>query len=180
MVRAASSISCNWRSADGKLGFCRTPTRGTPGTRSRSRPSRFGSMRRVSKVTPVVAAGPVPALDQAHADRIAAQSEHDRNGRGGALGRERRRLAAGRRQHVHPAAHQLGRHFRQAVVLTARPAELDRNVLALDKAPLGQAAAERGDEVDGILRRTRAQEPNHRHGRLLRARRERPRSRSAE
>ena len=100
-----------------------------------------------------VAAGPVPALDQADTDRIAAQPEHDRDGRGRALGGECRRLAAGRRQHVHSAAYQLGRHRGQQIVLTARPAKLNRDVLALDKAAFGEAAAEGGDEMFGVLRR---------------------------
>src|SRR5262249_56185030 len=84
-----------------------------------------------------------------------------------ALGRERRRVAAGGRQHAHSAAHEIGRHCRQKIVLAARPAEFDRNVLALDEAALPQAATERLHEVLGILRRARAHEPDHRHRPLL-------------
>src|SRR5262249_5249742 len=121
-----------------------------------------------------VAAGTVDTLDQPGADRIAAQSEHDRDGRGGALGRERRRVAAGGRQHAYPAAHEIGRYCRQKIVLAARPAELDRNVLALDEATLSQAATERLYEMLGILRRARAHEPNHWRSVLLRAHGKRP------
>src|SRR5262249_45112651 len=56
MVRAASSISCNCRAAGGKLGLTKTRMSGTPGTSSRSKPSRFGSMSAVSRVTPVMLA----------------------------------------------------------------------------------------------------------------------------
>jgi hypothetical protein len=125
-----------------------------------------------------VAAWPVEALDQASADRIASYREHDRDARCSVLGRERR--AAHRGEHDHAAAHQIGGHRRQQLVLTARPAELDRNVLALDKAAFGQAAAEGNNEMRGILRRTRAEEPNYWYRRLLRAHREGPRCRTAE
>src|SRR5262249_29016558 len=53
IVRAASSISRNGREAVGNLGLSRTPTSGTPGTRSRNSPRRFGSISVVSKVTPI-------------------------------------------------------------------------------------------------------------------------------
>jgi len=69
---------------------------------------------------------------------------------------------------------QVGRHGWQAVVVTIRPAELSRDVLPLDEAALGQAAAECGNEVRRILRRPRARETDHRYRRLLPARCERP------
>src|SRR5215472_10418232 len=53
MVRAASSISRNCWAAGGKFELSRTPTNRTPGTSSRSRPNRFGSIRLVSEKTPV-------------------------------------------------------------------------------------------------------------------------------
>jgi hypothetical protein len=46
-------------------------------------------------------------------------------------------------KHADPTADKIGRHCRQQVVLTARPAELDRHVLAFDVTALGQASAER-------------------------------------
>jgi hypothetical protein len=61
--------------------------------------------------------------------------------------------------------------------LIFRGAELDRDVLALDEARLLQALTERGHEVRGVGERRAAQEPDHRHRRLLRARRERPMNR---
>jgi len=47
------------------------------------------------------------------------------------------RVATDCRDHAHSAAHQIGRHCRQPIVLTMRPAELDRDVLALHEAALG-------------------------------------------
>src|SRR5437016_3530629 len=50
---------------------------------------------------------------------------------------------------------------------------------AFDEAALAQALAEYGDKMRRILRRPGAHEPDYRHRRLLRARRERPRHRRA-
>src|SRR6516165_4422811 len=75
--------------------------------------------------------------------------------------------------------HQFGRLRRQPVVLTDRPAVFDHHVLALDEAAFVQAPAERGESY-GIIGRSEAKKANHRHGRVLRARRERPRRRAAE
>src|SRR5215467_10087440 len=53
MLRAVSSTCCNCRDAGANFGLSKTPMSGTPGASSRSSPSRFGSMRFVSRVTPV-------------------------------------------------------------------------------------------------------------------------------
>ena len=63
--------------------------------------------------------------------------------------------------------------------MTFRPAVFDRDVLALDEACFLQALAERDHEVRGVSERGVPEETNNRHRRLLRARRERPRSRRA-
>src|SRR5262249_23295490 len=63
--------------------------------------------------------------------------------------------------------------------LIFRRAVLDHDVLALDKACLLQALTEGDHEVHSVSERGVPQEPNHRHPRLLRARRERPRDRYA-
>jgi hypothetical protein len=57
--------------------------------------------------------------------------------------------------------------------------EFDRDVLALDKACFLQALAERGHEVRHVSERPAVEKPHHRHRRLLRTRRERPRRRRA-
>src|SRR5262249_25688703 len=69
---------------------------------------------------------------------------------------------------------------RQPMVLALRPAIFDCDVLALHEAGLFQALAERGYSVRKRARRRCIEEPDHRHRRLLRARRERPRSRAPE
>jgi hypothetical protein len=63
--------------------------------------------------------------------------------------------------------------------LADRPAIFDRHVLALDEAAFAQAPAERGQSY-GIIGRSDAKKANHRHRRLLRPCRERPRRRAAE
>ena len=65
----------------------------------------------------------------------------------------------------------------QPVIVAVRPAIFDGDVLAFDEAPIAQALTECGQEMHRIGGRPRAHEPDHRHRRLLRARRERPRSR---
>src|SRR5438034_10557265 len=71
---------------------------------------------------------------------------------------------------------QLGRQRRQPIVSALRPAVLDRNVLTLDEAGFLQSLAECAQAPfhDGF-RRCGAEEPDHRHRRLLRPCRERPR-----
>ena len=59
------------------------------------------------------------------------------------------------------------------------PAVLDRDVLALDEACFLQALAECSHAVRLAGERSTAEKPHHRHRRLLRARRERPRRRRA-
>src|SRR5262249_37484486 len=111
---------------------------------------------------------------------LGAERNDAGNLRGRTLRGERCRLAPGRHDHGHLSVHQISRHGWQAVVVTIRPAELNRDVLPLDEAALGQAVAECGDEVRRILRRARAHETDDRDRRLLRLCRKRPRRRSAE
>src|SRR6516162_6945833 len=63
--------------------------------------------------------------------------------------------------------------------LMFRRAVFDHDVLALDKASFLQALTEGGHEVHSVSERGVPQEPDHRHLRLLRARRERPCNRRA-
>src|SRR5262245_48491936 len=84
-----------------------------------------------------------------------------------------------RSDHGHLTAYQIGCEVGQSVVLVLRPAILDRHVLALDVAGFTNALAECGQILCTIGRRRAAEEPDHRHRRLLRARREWPRCRPA-
>src|SRR6516225_4124094 len=63
--------------------------------------------------------------------------------------------------------------------LMFRRAVFDHDVLALDEARFLQALTEGGHEVHSVSERGVPQEPDHRHRRLLRVRRERPGCRRA-
>src|SRR5262249_31319246 len=60
------------------------------------------------------------------------------------------------------------------------PAVFDPHILALDIAGVFKALAKRAQTVRLRIRRSGLEIPDHRHLRLLRARRERPRGRTAE
>src|SRR5262249_37014436 len=65
-------------------------------------------------------------------------------------------------------------------MLTERPTVFDHHVLALDEARFAQASSKCLHQMRGVLRRPGAEITDHRHCRLLRARRERPRRRAAQ
>src|SRR5262249_54844927 len=80
-----------------------------------------------------------------------------------------------RSDHRHLTAYQIGCEVAQSVGLVLRPAILDRHILPLDVAGFTNALPECGQKACTIGRRPRAaEEPDRRHRRLLRARRERP------
>jgi hypothetical protein len=111
---------------------------------------------------------------------VAPNTIGDRRGRG--LGGERGSPASGRNDHVDPAAHEIGREFRDPAVLAFRPAEFQRDVLPFLIATLGEALANYGDLLHPLGSRACVEETDHRHrALLLRAGRQRPRgSRAAE
>src|SRR5262249_7880229 len=76
---------------------------------------------------------------------------------------------------AHLTTDQIGRQWRQSIVLTVRPPIFDRHVAAFDITGFAQALVERAHTVHPAIRRCTAKKPNHRHSWLLRARRERPR-----
>src|SRR6266566_1324139 len=75
--------------------------------------------------------------------------------------------------------HKLSSQLRQSIILAERPAVFDAHVLAFNIAVLRQTGAERRSQMRRILRRPRAEIPDHRHCRLLRADSERPRHSAA-
>src|SRR5262249_36677908 len=87
---------------------------------------------------------------------------------------------SGRDDYRYLPANQFGRQLRQPLELTLSPAIFDRHVLALDIAGVLEALAECAHTVRKRVRRCTAEEPDHRHCRLLRACRPRPRNRRAE
>src|SRR5262249_45481884 len=80
-----------------------------------------------------------------------------------------------RSDHRHLTAYQIGCEVGQSVVLVLRPAILDRHILTLDVAGFTNALPECGQIACTISKRRAAEEPDHWHRSLLRARRERPR-----
>src|SRR5262245_30237404 len=127
-----------------------------------------------------IALGSIEAGDETDFDRVAAGHKHDRSRRGRCLRGLSCGIAAGRDDDVHPTANQIGRQRRQSMVLTLRPAVLDRYIPTLDKGCFVKASMERGDNACRVAGPPAANEPDHRHRRLLCARRERPRRRAAE
>src|SRR5215510_9618887 len=120
-----------------------------------------------------VAARPVETGDEAELNRVAAACVDDRDRRSRRLGYDCRGGVSS--DHRHLTAYQIGCEVGQSVGLILRPAILDRHILALDEGGFTKALAECGQIPCTIDRRRAAEEPDHRHRRLLRPRRERPR-----
>src|SRR5262249_42895429 len=78
------------------------------------------------------------------------------------------------------AADEVGRQPWKPIGLVVSPAKVDGNVLSLDDSGLLQPLPKRCDKWRGASSRRATEEPDHRHRRLLRARRERPRGCAAE
>src|SRR5439155_10189160 len=77
-------------------------------------------------------------------------------------------------------AKQISDQSRQSIRLIFCRAEFDRDVLTLDIVGFLQAPAESGHKMRHVNERCTAEKPDHRHRRLLRARRERPGGRATE
>jgi hypothetical protein len=100
--------------------------------------------------------------------RIADGSEHNGNSGGRRLCRKRRR-SGGCGNYRHLTTHQIGRHRRQPISMTFRPAVFDRHVTTIDVAFFVQTFEE-GRQLRPIaLGRSSVNKPNDRHRGLLRA-----------
>ena len=115
-----------------------------------------------------VTARPIEAGDEPVLDRIRADLEHDRYGRGRRLCCDRRIDRAGD-DDGHTPAHEVGRQCRQPVTVAVGPGVVDDDVSTLDEARFAQTLAERSHERPGAVRRSIPHEPDHRGRRLLRA-----------
>ena len=87
-----------------------------------------------------IAARPAEACHETAGDRIAADDEHDRYGRGGSPGGAHGDVLAD--DHGHLPLRQIRRERRQPIELVLRPAEVDRYVVAVDETGFLQAVAE--------------------------------------
>src|SRR5215510_14071461 len=125
-----------------------------------------------------VAARPGEAGDKTEPDRVLGRNKGDRDRRGCRLGSGRRGGRA-RDDYGDLSANQFSRQLRQSIVLVLGEAVDDYYVLALHMADVFEAQAECAQTVRHRVRRSGVKEPNHRHRRLLRIRRERPRGRAA-
>src|SRR5262245_7637547 len=127
----------------------------------------------------IVAAALAAAGLTSTAIRLAAgTSSRNSSSRGCRLGREHGRDPAGRGDHGDSPAHQFCRQRRQSIQLTLRPAVLHRHVVALDITGVLEALAKCVPSEEKVIR-CRAEKTDHRHRRLLRARREWPHCRRA-
>src|SRR5262245_13468510 len=125
-----------------------------------------------------VAARPIEAGNQPKLDWVDGDAEDDWNLVRCCNSSLRSRAAKGD-DHGHRKAHQFGCHFGKSIVSTFRPAERDVHILALHIADLAQALAKSGQVRSGLASRRGGKKHDHRHHRLLGARRERPPGRRA-
>src|SRR5262249_57196775 len=127
-----------------------------------------------------VATWPIEAGDEPRSDRIVPGREDYWNRRGRRLGGTRRDGSTCGGQNRYAPLNEFRHERGQSINLIERIAIFDRDVPALDKTGFAKTLPERRYERRRIFRRRGPHEPNHRHRRLLRARRERPRRRAAE
>ena len=135
-----------------------------------------GDLKAESGHASEIAARPIEARHQPSGDRIAADIEDNWDRLGRRLEDERRRRASWYSDDAHLSVDQVRRKRRQTVVVPVRPAVFDRDIAALDKPGLGEALMERRHAMRPQLRQLGAEEPDHRHRRLLRTRHHRPRA----
>ena len=126
-------------------------------------PERVRDHRYAGQVT----ARPIKAGNEAASHWIATGGEDDRHSRGDHPQGADRNIGGTCEDHRHFALHQVGRQFREAIKLTIRPAEFDRNILAVDVASFVERPVERRHHVRIRSERPSTQEPDHRHCRLL-------------
>src|SRR5262245_26374622 len=156
-------------------GLTSTAIREALGSISRSNSSRFAVNSVFRRLTPV---RPREAGDKTVLDRVVRHAEHDGDRRRCILGRKCCGEASGCDDHRDLPANKLGRKVGESLHLLG-PAVVDRHVLALDIAGFFEALAKSAQPLGNHFRRSDLEKPDHRHRRLLRARRERPRRRHA-
>src|SRR5262245_1771167 len=181
MARAAASTSLTVGSiVAGLVGLMSTATRAAPGTISRRISNRFALSSPVNRLMPVrLPPGRARLATRPYLTGSSGGQEYDGDRRGYRLDRQRRDTVR-RHDHGDLSANQVGCQLWQPIHLIFGPAVFDRHVLALNIADILQALTKSAQTLGESVRRCVIEEPNYRHRRLLRARRERPcRSRAA-
>ena len=175
MMDAAAVTSFVTFSTFGLVGLTSSPIRAAEGRSSRNSPSCFAPSSALEEVhTGRIAARPGKTDDKTKLDWIPGGVEHDWNRCGRSFSRDCRRGRACD-DHSRLAAHQLRRHCGQLIVMSLGPTVFDRNIAPLHVTGFGQTLAEYRQRRRKRPRRTGVKKTDHRHRRLLRARRERPR-----
>src|SRR5262249_23278554 len=126
-----------------------------------------------------IAAWAIECRHRARFDRIIPRDEYDRNGRSRGPGSCCRRASPDQDDHSYAAIHQLSRLLRKSIVVSLRPAVFECDVATLNVAGFSQALLDCSNKARVWSRRHAAEDADHGYRRLLRPRRERPRSRRA-
>src|SRR5262249_46333504 len=116
----------------------------------------------------------IEARNETKLNRVISGQEHDRNCFRHRLGGKCRRNATSGGNNRERMGDEISGKRRQPIVLTFRPAIFDGYVSSFDIACLIETLTECGYLVRRAVGRCAVEEPDHRHRRLLRARRERP------
>jgi hypothetical protein len=171
-----------------KRGFRRCDTRWID---ERSHPNRVGDnlmqhfepLRRqlgIQNIDPCqIATWPGQAADQSKPDRVLGHDKNHGDCHGGLFGRNRRKIRPECSEDSDPTTDQIIGQCGQPIKLVLCPAIFDHYVLALDIADLFESLAEYGQTIRRRFRRCRVEDPDYRHCRPLRPRRERPSNRRA-
>src|SRR5262245_48973522 len=122
-----------------------------------------------------IAARAVETCYQAELDRVTSYAEHDRDRRGRGLSRESSRRGTWRGNHTHLPTNEISHQLWQTIILTVGPAEFGDHVPALDKTAISKPLPERCNHLRAFAGGCHVEKSYHRHCRLLRACRERPR-----
>src|SRR5262249_5367259 len=153
-------------------GLTSTATRLAVGSNSRRSSSRFAANSALKKLIPVrlpagrarlatrpSLAGSSPMRNTIGIVVVAALAANPAGGMG----------TSDRGKPGHRSANQFGHQGRQSIVLILAPAVFDRHVLAFEIAGVLEALAECAQKARARVRRCRAEIPDYRHRRLLRA-----------
>jgi hypothetical protein len=126
-----------------------------------------------------VATRPIEALNEAKRNRVTSCRKYDRQRGGYDFYCAACDIGGANKDDSHFAFNELGCQQRQTIKSSVRPAEFDQKVSAFDKTAFVQSLSESRHQVSVGVEWPAAEEADHRHCGLLRARGERPCRRAA-